>query len=99
MDSLKHLEKRFKDLIWWTPAQIRDSEIEFLNQDEDYKTNIQLLRNLCINETERRKNLPKEFVKCPRCYGYHGQLENIDNLCEKCEQQTACFRYDKKLNL
>ena len=24
-------------------------------------------------------------VKCPRCWQYHGVIENYDNLCDKCQ--------------
>jgi Zn finger protein HypA/HybF involved in hydrogenase expression len=48
-----------------------------------------------MDEEVRRKGLPDQYVKCQRCYGHHEQLTNIDQLCEKCEQETAPMRYDK----
>jgi hypothetical protein len=77
---------------WWTPNQIRDSLAMWPTPTTE---TVQLYRVLAMNEETRRKSLPEQYVKCPRCYGHHEQLGNIDSLCEKCEAETAPFCYDQ----
>ena len=77
---------------WRTPQQTRDLLIELSNNLNLER--IQELRALCLTETNKRKN-NSLFVECPMCKNYHSQLENIDNLCEKHEAETAPMRYDK----
>lgn len=77
---------------WRTPAQTRDLLIELSVPITTAR--IQELRALALEETNRRKN-NSNFVECPFCKGYHGQLSNIDNLCEKHESQLAPIRYDQ----
>ena len=77
-----------------TSNQIRDHVIEFI-----YGRMTDLIneaKNLALVENDRRKLL-NDFVKCSRCYGYHSGKENIDLLCEKCEQETATYRFDNKI--
>ncbi len=84
----------FAEAIWWTPNQIRDSFLDF-NRDLSLDF-IQVLRVLALDEQKRRKSLPGEFVECSFCKGYHGQMNNVDNLCEIHEAQLAPLRYDKQ---
>ena len=77
---------------WRTPAQTRDLLIELSHPITLER--IQELRSLCEQEIIKRKDDLK-YVQCPLCKGFHDQLNNIDNLCEKHEQQTAPLRYDK----
>ena len=90
--------KYFQNNTWWTPNQIRDNHIEnyYFSKKGITTEKVDEFRKMSLTENDRRKTLPKEFVRCNRCYGYHGQLNNIDNLCEKCESQTAPYRYDLK---
>jgi hypothetical protein len=54
------------------------------------------LKKYCLAEQARRKVLPTEFVECPRCRGYHGELNNNDNLCESCEQIVHIMQWDEE---
>jgi len=85
-------DEYFDACVWWTPNQIRDSL--FLRTDLTTEF-IQATRTRAINEQARRKQAAG-FVECPFCKGFHGQLGNIDSLCEQCEANTAPFRYDSK---
>jgi hypothetical protein len=87
----------FQATTWWTPNQIRDSFFDYVPWEVTTEF-INTSRNLAIAEQARRKSLPAEFVKCPICNGYHGQLNNIDNLCEIHEAATAPLRYDRRHN-
>jgi hypothetical protein len=83
----------FATTTWWTPNQIRDS---FFDCSDSLTTDfINMVRNLAIREQAKRKKSP-DFVECPICKGFHGQITNIDNLCEKHEAETAPLRYDSK---
>ena len=82
----------FANAVWWTPNQIRDSFFDY--STEITTAYVQELKVLALNEQARRKQLPLEFIECPFCKGYHGQLANIDNLCEIHEAQFAAARYD-----
>ena len=94
----KDYSKYFKSNTWWTPNQIRDNEVEFFYfKNKGISTEkVDEFRKMAMTENDRRKTLPSEFIRCCRCYGYHGQLSNIDGLCEKCESTTAPFRFDTK---
>lgn len=94
MKSLEDLPVYFSTTTWWTPNQIRDSLLLTLNLTRNY---IDTLRTLTLEETTRRKLDINNFARCPRCYGYHGQLDNIDSLCENCETLTAPYRYDNNI--
>lgn len=92
----------FKDDLrgYATPNQLRDRIIEtvyfsFKDTIPDFGKVVADLRNLANEENKRREGLPEKYVKCVHCKGYHDQLNNIDQLCEKCEATTAPFRYDK----
>lgn len=85
--------EHFSSATWKTPSQIAD---DFLMWPGLTTHLVQVARTLTLAETQRRKTLPDVFVKCPRCYGYHGERANIDSLCEKCEVLTAPARYDAR---
>lgn len=85
--------EHFAAAPWKTPSQIAD---DFLRWPDLTACLVQTVRTLALAETQRRKKLPGIFVKCQRCYGYHDGRENINQLCEKCEQFTAPFRYDAR---
>lgn len=87
-------DQEWFDADWRTPTQTRDLLIE-LSKNLNTKR-IKALRELCEKETARRKNNPK-YIQCPLCKGLHGQLNNIDGLCEQHEQQTAPARFDATL--
>jgi acetyl-CoA carboxylase beta subunit len=59
-----------------------------------HSESISFQRNLANAEQARRK-ASSNFVCCPRCKGYHGELKNNDNLCEKCEQIVHMIEFDK----
>lgn len=82
----------FQSLPTDTPNQIRDVILSCNGLSTEF---VQSVANMARQETERRKSMPETFIRCLRCYGYHGQLNNIDGLCERCECQTAPFRYDQ----
>ena len=84
----------FADRGWMTPSTIFG---ELLVYPVPRTVEVQHLKHLALGETERRKNLPDTYVKCPRCYGYHDQMLNIDKLCERCEAHIAPYRYDRRL--
>lgn len=84
----------FQFCDWETPVQTRDKMISLILSKDLTSKELNKLKGLELQETDRRKKFPELFVKCPVCYGYHGQLGNIDNLCEKHEAQFAPFRYD-----
>jgi hypothetical protein len=87
----------FQERGWWTPAQIRDSLLDFnLKLTTDVVEQVKLLAQ---HENERRKKLPDQYIQCPHCKGFHEQLKNIDGLCEKHEAQLAPFRYDSQRGL
>ncbi len=79
---------------WMTPNQIRDELIASSYWTNPGNFDPKVFQILALRETDRRKVLP-EFVRCSRCYGYHGETNNIDQLCENCENLTAPYRYDK----
>lgn len=83
----------FSSRPWWTPNQIRDYLLSWPVPDTE---RIRHARALATEETERRKQAPGDFIHCPRCYGWHGQILNLDSLCETCEQLTAPVRYDAR---
>jgi len=85
----------FQRLYWFTPYQLRDMYIEeaCLTGEATTKT-LQEIKNLGAEEQARRKSLPTEFVECPYCKGYHKELNNNDNLCEKCEWTVHILRWD-----
>jgi hypothetical protein len=84
----------FSERGWWTPNQIRDYLLFYPIPTTEQ---VQAYKVMAINEQARRKALKELYVECPRCKGYHEQLNNIDKLCEICEQFTAPSRYDSKL--
>lgn len=81
---------------WRTAVQTRDLLIDMLNPEKLTTENIECLRLYAKQVILERKNKPESFVKCPVCGDYHGQLNNIDNLCERDESSRAPFRYDLK---
>lgn len=85
---------------WHTPNQLRDDALEAVYVATNFvgleTAQLEELRLAALRETERRSKLPSTYVKCCRCYGYHEQLQNIDQLCEICEAATAPYRYDLK---
>ena len=85
-------DKQFQEYGWLTPSQIRDSLLIFPVLDTEM---VQRLKVLALNEQARRSKIPELYIQCPRCKGFHEQKTNIDGLCDKCETDTACFRYDK----
>jgi antirestriction protein len=85
-------ESEWFDVDWRTPPQTRDLLIEMCSPITT--DDVQRLRSMAQKETDRRKQLPNLYVKCPLCYEYHGQLTNIDSLCERDERETAPMRYD-----
>lgn len=90
---LKVDKQYFKRFTWLTPYQLRDLLIETLIVKDLTTENIQQLKCLALDEQARRK-IDSNFTECPRCKGYHGELSNNDNLCEKCEQIVHIFQYD-----
>jgi len=74
-----------------TPNQIRDARLDLPHSTTEQ---IQEERSLAINEQARRRNLPNEFMECPRCKGFHGMLKNTDGLCDQCDMTIQPYRYD-----
>ena len=85
------MKANFTDFFWMTPNQLRDYYLCAPNLTPEI---VQELRCAALAEDSRRKLLP-DFVRCSRCFGYHDQKQNIDKLCEKCEANTAPFRFDE----
>jgi len=94
-DIRKHLSSEtFKAFELDPQNQVRDRLIEDVYHI--YTTQlINYCRKLSIEETERRK-IDNSFVKCNRCFGFHKKIDNIDNLCDKCEREVHIFNFDKK---
>jgi hypothetical protein len=86
-------DEQWFEAPWRTPQQSRDLLIELDHHITIER--IQELRSLCEKHVKLRKDNPL-FVVCPLCKNAHGQLSNVDNLCEKHEAQTAPMRYDAK---
>lgn len=87
-------DEEWFDAPWRTPAQTRDLLLEL--EPNLTTERIQKLRSLCINAETMRKQDTQQFVMCPHCKGWHGQLSNVDALCEKHEAQLAPLRFDSK---
>ena len=66
-----------------TPNQIRDALFESAPLTTDAAVAI---KNLALKLTEARKQSPEEYLRCPRCYGYHSIHGNFDSLCDPCQQ-------------
>ena len=94
LSSLTPTDKGWFEALWRTPQQTRDLLIEL--SDPVTTKRMRELRTLCHQEIEKRKDNPL-FVECPCCKNKHGQLTNIDNLCEKHEAQLAPLRYDTQI--
>lgn len=82
---------------WRTAVQTRDLLIDMLRPESLTTENIECLRLYAKQVILERKN-SSDFVKCPVCGDYHGQLSNIDNLCERDEAARAPLRYDLEKN-
>ncbi len=91
--------EEFQKYCWMTPYQRRDNLIEFIYFTKGELTTdiISTLRNLAMEEQIRRKKFNTEFVECPFCKGFHNELNNTDNLCEKCELHLHIVEFDKNL--
>jgi hypothetical protein len=79
---------------WRTQAQTRDLLIDMLRPEHLTTEYVECLRLYGKEVTADRKNKPNSFVKCTVCGEYHGQMNNVDNLCEVHEAFMAPFRYD-----
>ena len=88
--------ENYKKYFNFTPYQMRDMLLE--EQCAEHFKILSVIKNLANEEQKRRKELPDEFVECPYCRGYHNELNNIDKLCEKCEQFLHVIEFDKNYN-
>ena len=73
-----------------TPNQLRDREISssahiLLGSDPKQATDyLNNLRRRAREEDERRSQDSEHYVKCPRCWGYHSQVNHYEGICHTC---------------
>ena len=65
-----------------TTNQARDGLLEAVPLTTDI---VQEIKHVAQEANDRRKADP-DYVKCPRCYGYHSVHGNFDNLCDNCQR-------------
>jgi hypothetical protein len=98
----KYSSKDFQKYYWYTAYQLRDMLMEeFLltrNTEDDTTNTLRLIKNLAAEEQARRKSLPLEYVECPYCKCHHGEINNNDKLCEKCEWTVHILNWKSPTN-
>lgn len=85
------LKQTFEEIGSLTPNQIRDG---YLIGPTLTSSNVQHLRHLALEEDLRRSKLTELYCKCPRCYGWHSQKNNVEFLCENCEHTFHLMHWD-----
>jgi hypothetical protein len=85
------MNMEFQRFTWLTPFQLRD----FYLVGTVTTALVQEAKVAALHEQARRKQLPAQFVECPRCRGFHSEQNNMQNLCERCEQMVHVMEFDQ----